>query len=124
MTSFEIDTAELVALAAKLEAASAQFQKETRTAVRKTTFDIAADAKAMAPVDTGNLRESIQPLLRGINNAAPEGAVQAQSNYSIYVELGTSTQAPQPYLIPALTRRAPLLDQALIQGLERLASTL
>jgi len=39
---------------------AARLPRETSDAVRKTAFDVEADAKQKAPFETGNLRNSIQ----------------------------------------------------------------
>ena len=58
-------------------------------------------AKALAPVDTGRLRSSINWRLArdGIGLAAIIGT---NVSYAIYQEFGTSRQAAQPFLRPAL----------------------
>lgn len=91
-----------------------------RAAVTKTAADITADAQAVAPVDTGDLRRSI-----GYTVTATDGAVTADVgptvDYGAYVEFGTSRQSPQPYLTPAFERRTPALDAALTAAANRLA---
>lgn len=56
-------------------------------------------AKAIAPVDTGRLRNSITHAVD-----MGEQAVYIGTNveYAGYVELGTSRMKPQPYLEPAV----------------------
>lgn len=61
---------------------------------------IERDAQRFAPVDTGELRASIQagpPVLRTVR-------VTAGADYAGYVELGTRYMRAQPYLAPALYR--------------------
>lgn len=83
-------------------------------------IEITANAKALAPVDEGQLRNSIQYLVSdgrkgGLNDGpgkkademstqlkSGEAAVMASADYSIYVELGTRKMAPQPYIRPAV----------------------
>ena len=78
-------------------------------AVRAAAFATQSVAQQMAPVDTGNLRGSIraEPL------SAIEYRVVASAEYAVYVELGTSKMAAQPYLDPALRRTFPILVTAL-----------
>lgn len=62
---------------------------------------IARDAQRYAPVDTGELRGSIEA-------EAPIGntvRIVARADYAAHVELGTSRMAAQPYLRPALYQR-------------------
>ncbi len=55
-------------------------------------------AKALCPVDTGNLRNSI-------THTTDEDSAYIGTNveYAPYVELGTSRQKAQPFLRPAAT---------------------
>lgn len=55
-------------------------------------------AKQLAPVDTGNLRNSITHQQRDENTEV----IGSNVLYSPYVELGTRRQRAQPYLRPAL----------------------
>lgn len=58
---------------------------------------VEADAKAMCPVDTGELRKSITSEVSGTT-----GVVGTNKEYAMYVEFGTYKMAAQPYLVPAL----------------------
>jgi HK97 gp10 family phage protein len=124
MTSFEIDASELRDFADKLERKTEAAAFLIRGAVRKTTADIAADAKTNAPVDTGFLRSSIQTSSAGSNANVAQGIVQAQSNYSKFVEFGTSRTAPQPFLGPAGDKHEPKLRDAVSQVLQKLGEGL
>lgn len=67
----------------------------------RVTEAIAEDARRYAPVDTGELRGSIQatPAVDGV------GHVIATADHASYVELGTYKMDAQPYLRPALYQR-------------------
>lgn len=78
-------------------------------AVHEIAFQIEADAKGLAPVDTGFLRSSIQTSV--IDAFTAEVAVGA--HYAAYVEFGTSRMAARPYLTPAVERNRPRLIEAL-----------
>lgn len=55
-------------------------------------------AKLVAPVDTGFLRNSIQ-----VDSVTPvEAIIAPHTEYAEFVEFGTSRQAAQPYMRPAL----------------------
>ncbi|QHK19395.1 hypothetical protein GU243_06155 [Pseudarthrobacter psychrotolerans] len=124
MTSFEIDGSEFTRLADQLERAGEAVSFLVRGAVKKATLDIAADAKNFAPVDTGNLKNSIHTSLAGSNANVAQGTIQAQANYSKYVEFGTSRTAPQAFMGPAADRNEPALQQALGQIAETLGGAL
>ncbi|WP_210651342.1 HK97-gp10 family putative phage morphogenesis protein [Nocardioides sp. SYSU D00065] len=115
------DASEFHGLAVKLQRASAQVGAAAAAAVRKTAFDIEADAKALAPVDTGNLRNSISTDITGDGRF---GAITADigptAEYGAFVEYGTSRMGPQPYMAPAFERREPTLTAALEQIGEQL----
>ena len=109
-----IDTDELRALAAQLNAAAAKSPELVQAVLEKTAGDVQGDAQALAPVDTGNLRSSIsRDVTRDADGITAE--VGPTASYGAYVEFGTSRNPPQPYLRPALDRRVPMLEQALTQ---------
>lgn len=103
---------ELARLATDLTAAGERAQGMAADAVAKTAADIAADAKVFAPVDTGNLRDSI-----GYDITEDSGGVEAEvgptADYAVYVEYPTASTGPQPFLGPAFDRRAPGFEQAM-----------
>jgi len=124
MNSSGIDASTLNAFADQLESKSTAAEFLVRGAVRKTTQDIAADAKANAPVDTGNLRNSIQTSSAGSNAQVAQGVIQARADYSKFVEFGTSRQAPQPFLGPAGDKHLPKLQEAVGQVIGKLVEGL
>lgn len=82
-----------------------------KNVVTKICAKVAAQAKALAPVDTGNLRGSIGYEIQGQNTSEPpiqekpkqnEGYVGSYINYALYQEYGTRKMAAQPYLRPAI----------------------
>lgn len=108
----EFDASELQALSADLSGAGSRIVSRARQVVAKTTADVTRDAKIMAPVDTGFLRNSITSSLSGTGDGY-QGEVGPGAHYGGYVELGTSRNAPQPYLGPALDRNSPGFEQAM-----------
>lgn len=69
-----------------------QKQREVRNAVIKTGRFIQSQAKALAPVDLGNLRDSIEmKILEGGFTVE----INVGADYAIYVEYGTGIYATQ-----------------------------
>ena len=98
--------------AARLEGLAETLVPRASAVVRKVAFDTEADAKALAPVDTGNLRNSITTAVTGNGLTA---AVVATASYAPFVELGTSRQAPQPFMGPATDQNTPKFHEAMAQ---------
>lgn len=104
------DTSELTALEHDFVKAAAKVTELAKLAIAKTALDIEADAKVLAPVDTGNLKNSISSEASGLT-----AEVSASTAYSDYVEYGTSRMNAQPYMGPAFDARVPGLEKALGQ---------
>lgn len=66
-------------------------------ALTASALVVEGQAKALCPVDTGNLRNSITHDVEG-----KEARVGTNVEYAPFVELGTVKMAAQPYLNPAL----------------------
>ena len=66
--------------------------------VKQTAFEIEAQAKLLAPVKTGFLRNSIQTEMTG----EMEATIGPAAEYAIFIELGTSRRAARPFLSPAI----------------------
>ena len=87
--------------------------------LRKTAFDIEHDAKLLAPVDTGNLMNSISTTITGDGRHGQMTAeIGPTAEYGIYQEYGTSTQPGKPYLTPAFDRRIGPFEAALAKVAE------
>lgn len=120
MARIEIDTSEVVALAAAYSRVSEEVGQLANVIVRKTAHDIAADAKNFVPVDTGNLKSSIGTDATATGGGgAYEAVIGPTASYGIYVEQGTSRMAPRLYMSGALDRRQPAFVQAMEQLAER-----
>lgn len=61
--------------------------------------EIEADARAVCPVDTGRLRDSLEHEVNGDTLR-----VGTNVEYAVYVEEGTRYMEAEPYLRPALFR--------------------
>ncbi|WP_285240065.1 HK97-gp10 family putative phage morphogenesis protein [Pseudarthrobacter sp. MEB009] len=105
-----------------LAAAGPRTVERAKLVLKKTALDIEANAKAIAPVDFGNLKESIgHSDLRTLSATNLSVEIGPTVNYGQYVELGTSRQAPQAYMGPSLDRFSGPFEQAVAQlGLDAL----
>lgn len=84
------------------------------TVVRAIVARVERDAKALAPVDTGNLRSSIHTTVSATARSA-RGEVGTDVHYAPYVEYGTSRMAPQPFIGPASDRNEATFYAAIAQ---------
>lgn len=118
-------------LADALEEASSQI-------VRKTAFDIQADAANLAPVDTGFLRNSIYvatwdastyghggitpELLDEVETpgSEQEAIVAVGAEYGIYIEFGTRFMPADPYFFQAVDFARPYFEDAMARLEERM----
>jgi len=108
---FSVDPSQIIKLDAELAAASAVVVKKVSTAIAKTALDIEADSKALCPVDTGFLRNSISSDIKPL-----EAEIGPTAEYGAYVEYGTSRAGPQPYITPSFDRRSSSLVSAIEQA--------
>lgn len=117
-----VDLSEVRAVSSRMATAGARVGAGMSLIVRKTAFDIEADAKILAPVDTGNLRNSISTDFTGDGRSAGMAAeIGPTAEYGIYQEFGTSVMPGQPFLGPAYDRRIGPYTEALALLAERQA---
>lgn len=109
-----IDASEVTQLSVDLAREPATKIRRVQRAIRKTASDVERDGKILAPVDTGNLENSISTSVEHGGLAAEIGPT---ANYGHYVEFGTSRMSPQPYMRPAFDRNTP----GLVFALEKIA---
>ena len=98
-----IDARDFDHLAVALAEVGPRTFKAAAMVTEKVARDIERDAKAFAPVDTGNLRSSIGTDI-DVSAASISATVGATASYAAYVEYGTSTMAPRAHLGPAYDR--------------------
>lgn len=84
--------------------------------VGKIAFDIEADAKTRAAVDTGNLKNSI--TAEADSSDETRWYVGTNVEYAPYQELGTRHMPAHPFLLPAAENARGSLVEAL-RSLER-----
>lgn len=112
----KFDGSQMIELSARLKSTGARVGARGSAALRKTAFDIEADAKVLAPVDTGHLMNSIMTNFTSDGRSRVMVAtVTAEAEYSAYVEFGTSTTPGQPFMVPAFERRLPGFESAVAQ---------
>jgi HK97 gp10 family phage protein len=72
-------------------------QKQIAQVINNTALTMEREAKQLAPVDTGNLRSNIISHIAGINAEVVSG-----TEYSKYLEYGTSKIAARPFFTPSI----------------------
>ena len=101
-------------MADRFRAAPEKAAGMVRAATTKAVVDTQRLARERAPVDTGYLRASIFTR-EGAQGATWWGEAQVGAEYAYWVENGTSTQAPQPYMRPAYEQVRPVFVQMIEQ---------
>jgi HK97 gp10 family phage protein len=83
-----------------LDRITANIKPNARRIVNTYGIEIASDAAANAPVDTGALRSSItsESKMTGDMTFTVSDGVE----YGVYQEFGTSRMSAQPFMIPAI----------------------
>lgn len=105
--------------------------------IKKVTVEVQGQAKALAPADTGKLRNSIK---MNYDSNKKEGRVYTNNDYATYVEFGTGVrgngtypdgekkltynqnwkgQVAQPYMYPALQFGKSKAQEILKQEIEK-----
>ncbi len=80
---------------------------------------VSTDAKALCPVDSGALKESIQETVQPSDDAVV-GTVTATAPYASAVEMGTVSTPAQPYMQPAFSQNKQAFEENLIKALSSL----
>lgn len=83
----------------------------------KSVVNIAEDAYDRAPVDTGELRESIKWIKSKPGGIA--AIVLVGAKHGLFVEFGTINMAAQPFLIPAMQKERPKLFKRVQKRMRR-----
>ena len=81
-------------------------EKAKKTVLTMACIVVNMDAVPLAPVDTGNLRDSITYKVDG-----DEGKVGTNVEYAIHQEYGTKKMSAQPFLRPALDKNREKLKR-------------
>ena len=104
----------LRALSADMIGASSQATRMAHTAAVKAALDTQAEARRRAPVDTGYMRASIAER-SGVQGRTVWAETSVGAEYAAFVEYGTSTQAPQPFMRPAFEQAKGVFVQMIGQ---------
>jgi HK97 gp10 family phage protein len=107
--------AQLRQIVAEMKAYEQRVQQVAATTLAEHAGQVAADARALAPVDTGELRDSIQV----VKTDDLHYQVEATAPYAAAVELGTVHQAAEPFLFPAFEASRNELPRKLAAALKR-----
>lgn len=103
----EFDMSEVADLAAELGAAPARVMRLSSSTMTRIAGKLRDEAKAAAPVDTGELRDSLE-----IQGGDGYRIVRATARHAYFVEFGTSDTPPQPFLWPAAGRAGAAMSDA------------
>lgn len=76
-----------------LQAVLSKIKDNKNNALEEIGIDLSPKVSQKAPVDTGELRDSV-----GYEVGSDEVIIGAQAKHSVYVELGTSKAPAQPFL--------------------------
>lgn len=87
--------------------------EKSKDLVKETAYKIEADAKRLAPVDTGRLRASINTDFEKDGLAAEIGT---NVEYAEFVEDGTSKSPAQPYMKPAAFKN----EEPFVEGMKKI----
>lgn len=114
------DASEFLTLGKNLGNVSKRTGAMAKIVVKKTAKDIEKSAKTLAPVDTGNLKNSIITSdLRNVTQDSPSAEVRASANYAQYLEFGTSVMPAQPFMGPAAEQHGPAFMAAMAEIIEK-----
>ena len=107
----EVDSAAVLAAFENLKTA------DIYNAIRDSALLVERDAKLNCPVDTGNLRASIQTE---INETDTEYVAEVGTNveYAAFVEFGTKNMEAKPYLVPALEANRDTIKESIMNALK------
>lgn len=105
-------------LRAKLANAGPKIRKAAGEVVESETLEIADDMRAAAPVDTGELRDSIQSTADDVR-----GFAWADARHAVFVEFGTKSAPEQPFILPTAEKhRRPYVRNMSVRINEELRS--
>lgn len=90
--------------------------KDMKLTLAKYTALIEGKAVDWCPVDTGYLQSTISKEIR---SGGTVGIVKVTANYARYVELGTSVNYAQPFLLPAFNVHSEKFIEELLSKINK-----
>jgi HK97 gp10 family phage protein len=112
VSTIRVDWGPVSQLRAGLARGGDRAAAESRRLLVKAASDIKARAMVYAPVDTGNLRSSITYEIKGTAHGA-SAEIGPTALYGFWVEYGTSTRQPDPFMGDAFDNVAPQFEAAM-----------
>lgn len=88
-------------------------QRNIQEQLERWAMEVREHARALAPVRTGRLRNSIYAKTSGWTVE-----VGASAEYAIFVEFGTRHMQAKPFLRPAVEEYLPMLETAVLNALD------
>lgn len=88
-------------------------EADVKKAIRQSAYLLEAQAKALAPVQSGYLRESIKTHIK---DGGLSAEVISHAEYSLFVEYGTSKQEAQQYMSPAYFKAKEHFERLIERG--------
>lgn len=112
----EADTRELDAWEATLAAVDQRFRGDLTRIVDDIADEAVGIAKQLAPVDSGDLQESIEVTKKSGGKFSRSRWIGSKLFYARFQEYGTSRHAPRPFLEPAAEQVAPKFGELVAEA--------
>jgi len=106
-------------LTTRLKKISQSAVNDIEQALITSALFVERDAKIKAAVDTGTMRSEITHKPGGIGTDSPYVDVISPVEYSVHVEFGTSKQAAQPFMYPALIENKSKILKEIAKALKK-----
>ncbi|WP_425203984.1 HK97-gp10 family putative phage morphogenesis protein [Priestia megaterium] len=106
-------------LIANLEAYAREVDEDVADVVEETLYEIQANAKLRAPVDTGHLKRNIKVDVAPNRKSGSVYVDKEDVEYVEHVEHGTRYQQAQPFLFPAAEEKRNDLNDEIQRRINR-----
>jgi len=105
MVSFTINPQSIRAFEQYLDRIGRDALDIIRAEIEDSMLSIEEKAAERVPVDTGNLKNSIQSVPISLNPNKIKGGVYVGANYAAFIEFGTRFMPAQPFFYPEVYRQ-------------------